>query len=61
MQLLTLQYRQWGCQAMIEFIKTQYNLYKLGGKSIGIEKIKQLANIFMTEDEQTEFFKGGEI
>ena len=46
---------------MSEFIKTQYNLYKSGGKSIGIEKIKQLANIFMTEDEQTEFFKGGEI
>ena len=29
-------------------------------KNIGIEKIKQLANIFMTEDEQTELFKDGD-
>ena len=45
---------------MVEFIKTQYNLYKAGNKSIGIDKIKQLANIFMTEDEQTELFKDGD-
>lgn len=45
---------------MIEFIKTQYNLYKSGGKSIGIEKIKQLANAFMTEDERRELFKDGD-
>lgn len=45
---------------MIEFIKTQYNLYKSGGKSIGIEKLKQLANAFMTEDERTELFKDGD-
>lgn len=42
---------------MVEFIKTQYNLYKTGSKSIGIEKIKQLANIFMTEEERAELFK----
>lgn len=45
---------------MSEFIKMQYNLYKSGGKSVGIEKIKQLANIFMTEDERTELFKDGD-
>ncbi len=42
---------------MIEFIKTQYNLYKSGGKSIGIEKIKQLAERFMTEAERKELFE----
>ena len=45
---------------MIEFIKTQYNLYKSGAKSIGIEKIKKLAEKFMTEEERTELFKDGE-
>ncbi len=47
---------------MSEFIKTQYNLYKSGSKSIGIDKIKQLANAFMSEKEQAELFKdeGGE-
>lgn len=46
---------------MSEFIKMQYNLYKSGGKSVGIEKIKQLANIFMTEDERNALFnEGGE-
>ena len=42
---------------MIEFIKTQYNLYKSGNKSIGIDKIKQLANAFMTEEQREELFK----
>ena len=46
---------------MCEFIKTQYKIYCLGGKSIGIDRIKKLSNIFMTEDEQAELFKGGEI
>lgn len=46
---------------MIEFIKTQYNLYKTGGKSIGIEKIKQLANAFMTEEQREELFKENEV
>ena len=42
---------------MNEFIKTQYNLYKTGSKSIGIEKIKQLADAFMTEEQRKELFK----
>lgn len=42
---------------MKQFITTQYRLYLANAKNIGIEKIKQLANIFMTEDEQTELFK----
>lgn len=42
---------------MVEFIKTQYYLYKSGSKSIGIEKIKQLANAFMTEEQRAELFK----
>jgi hypothetical protein len=41
---------------MVEFIKTQYNLYKSGEKSIGIEKIKQLAESFLTEEERNELF-----
>lgn len=45
---------------MFEFIKTQYNLYKSGGKSIGIDKIKKLAKLYMTEDEQIKLFEGGE-
>lgn len=46
---------------MIEFIKTQYNLYKSGGKSIGIDKIKKLAELYMTEDERNALFnEGGE-
>ena len=46
---------------MIEFIKTQYNLYKSGNKSIGIEKIEQLANAFMTEEQRNELFKENEV
>lgn len=42
---------------MIEFIKTQYNLYKSGGKSINIEKIEQLANLYMTEEQIIELFQ----
>lgn len=42
---------------MSEFIKTQYNLYKSGAKSIGIEKIKQLADKYMTETERNELFE----
>lgn len=42
---------------MIEFIKTQYKIYCSGGKSIGIDKIKQLANAFMTEEQMVELFK----
>lgn len=42
---------------MKEFIKIQYRLYLANTKSIGIEKIKQLANIFMIEDERADLFK----
>lgn len=45
---------------MRDFIKTQYKIYCSGGKSIGIDRIKKLANIFMTEDERAELFKGGD-
>lgn len=45
---------------MKEFIKLQYSLYQQGAKSIGIDKIKQLAKIYMTEDERAELFKDGE-
>ena len=44
---------------MIEFIKTQYKIYCSGGKSIGIDRIKKLANIFMTEDERNTLFNEG--
>lgn len=46
---------------MIEFIKTQYKIYKLGGNSIGIEKIKQLADKFMTETEINKLFENEQI
>lgn len=45
---------------MKQFIITQYRLYLANAKSIGIEKINQLANVFMTEDEKDELFNGGE-
>lgn len=41
---------------MIEFIKTQYNLYKAGMDNIGLKKIQQLAKIFLSEEEQNELF-----
>ena len=42
---------------MREYIKLQYEMYKMGGKGIGIEKIKKLADKFMTEDEIKELFE----
>ena len=41
---------------MNNFIKTQYKLYISGQKSIGIEKIKLLAKLYMSEEEQKELF-----
>lgn len=41
---------------MYNFIKTQYQLYKAGQHSIGIEKIKILAKQFLTEEQQAELF-----
>ncbi len=42
---------------MKEYIKIQYKLFIKGAKSIGIEKIKQLADKYMTEEERTELFE----
>lgn len=42
---------------MNNFIKTQYKLYITGGKSIGIEKIKLLAKLYLSEEEQKELFE----
>lgn len=42
---------------MNNFIKTQYQLYISGNKSIGIEKIKLLAQLYLTEEEQKELFE----
>lgn len=39
---------------MKEYIKMQYKLFIKGEKSIGIEKIKQLAEKFMTAEERAE-------
>lgn len=41
---------------MVEFIKTQYNLYKTNGKSIGLEKIKLLAKLYLSISEYDEMF-----
>ena len=47
---------------MKEYIKMQYKLFIKGEKSIGIEKIKKLADKFMTKEERTELFgEGGEV
>lgn len=43
---------------MREFIEIQYKLYRSGGKSIGIEKIKALADIFLTAEEKAELLGG---
>lgn len=42
---------------MNDFIRLQYKMYLLGNKSVGLEKIKTLANIYMTEEERKELFK----
>ena len=36
---------------MPDFIKTQIELYLSRGKSIGLEKIKVLAEVYLTDDE----------
>lgn len=48
---------------MRDFIYVQYNLYASGAKSIGIEKIKRLAELYLTDTERAELFgaeNGGE-
>jgi hypothetical protein len=41
---------------MKKYIEIQYEMYKNGKKSIGIEKIKQLAEKYMTAEERIEMF-----
>jgi hypothetical protein len=41
---------------MAEFIKTQCKIYKLGGNSIDIEKIKLLAKLYLSISEYNEMF-----
>lgn len=41
---------------MRDFILTQYKIHKSGGKSIGIERIKSLATVFLTASEQEELW-----
>lgn len=48
---------------MRDFIYVQYNLYTSGAQSIGIEKIKRLAERYLTDAERAELFgteNGGE-
>ena len=46
---------------MREFLKIQLELYRAGGKSIGIEKIKALAAVYLSEAEREELLgKGGD-
>lgn len=43
---------------MKDFIKLQYELYLSGGNSVGIEKIKRLSEIYLTEAERKTLFGG---
>jgi len=42
---------------MYNFLLIQYKLYIQNLPSIGIDKIKILANSYLTEEEKTELFK----
>ena len=44
---------------MREFLKIQLELYHSGGKSIGLEKIKALAAVYLTADEREELLGQG--
>ena len=44
---------------MREFLKIQLELYRAGGKSIGFEKIKALAAVYLTADEREELLGQG--
>ena len=44
---------------MREFLKIQLELYRSGGKSIGLEKIKALAAVYLSEAERDNLFEGG--
>jgi hypothetical protein len=41
---------------MSDFIKTQYNLYKTNRKSIGLEKIKLLAKLYLSISDYDKMF-----
>jgi hypothetical protein len=41
---------------MIDFIRTQYKLYKIDQNSIDIEKIKLLAQLYLSISEYNEMF-----
>lgn len=43
---------------MRDFICTQFKIHQSGGKSIGIERIKSLAAVFLTKAEREELFGG---
>ncbi len=43
---------------MRDFILTQFRIHQSGGKSIGIERIKSLAAVFLTKAEREELFGG---
>jgi hypothetical protein len=45
---------------MNKYIRLQYEMYKKGSKSIGIEKVKKLAEKYMTKEERAELFEGGD-
>ena len=42
---------------MREFLKIQLEIFRAGGKSIELEKIKALAAVYLTADEREELFK----
>lgn len=44
---------------MREFLKIQFEIYRAGGKSIGLEKIKALAAVYLTADEREELLGQG--
>ncbi len=44
---------------MRDFLKIQLELYRAGGKSIGLEKIKALAAVYLTDAEREELLGQG--
>ena len=44
---------------MREFLKIQLEIFRAGGKSIGIEKIKALAAVYLSEAEREELLGQG--
>lgn len=44
---------------MREFLKIQLEIFRAGGKSIGFEKIKALAAVYLTDAEREELLGQG--